>query len=104
MATIIAREALPHTATAHRFEGEQYGDVGVSFFLLDAPPGGGPGLHTHPYAEVFVVQEGGVFQGQSIMDQQAQAPKPAQPAAPAASAPAASSSGHGAPQAEKAKV
>ena len=60
MATIIAREALPHTATAHRFEGEQYGDVGVSFFLVDAPPGGGPGLHTHPYAEVFVVQEGGV--------------------------------------------
>ena len=55
-------------------------------------------------SKVLVVQEGGVFQGQSIMDQQAQAPKPAQPAAPAASAPAASSSGQGAPQAEKAKV
>ena len=60
MAAIIAREVLPHSEIAHRFEGEQYGDVGVSFFLVDAPPGGGPGLHTHPYAEVFVVQEGGV--------------------------------------------
>ena len=60
MATVIAKEALPHSATAHRFEGGQYGEVGVSFFLIDAPPGGGPGLHTHPYAEVFVVQEGEV--------------------------------------------
>jgi mannose-6-phosphate isomerase-like protein (cupin superfamily) len=60
MATIIAKEALPHSATAHRFEGEQYGEVGVAFFLTDAPPGSGPRLHTHPYAEVFVVQEGEV--------------------------------------------
>jgi quercetin dioxygenase-like cupin family protein len=60
MATLIARDALPHSATAYRFEGEQYGKVGVSFFLIDAPPGGGPGLHTHPYAEVFVVQEGDI--------------------------------------------
>jgi quercetin dioxygenase-like cupin family protein len=58
MATIIAREALPHSATSFRFEGAQFGEVGVSFFLTDAPPGSGPKLHTHPYAEVFVVQEG----------------------------------------------
>lgn len=60
MVTIIAREALPHSATAYRFEGPEYGGVGASFFLIDAPPGGGPGLHTHPYAEVFVMQEGEV--------------------------------------------
>jgi mannose-6-phosphate isomerase-like protein (cupin superfamily) len=30
----------------------------VSFFISDTPPGKGPSLHTHPYAEVFVVQEG----------------------------------------------
>jgi len=25
---------------------------------VDAPPGGGPKLHKHPYEEIFVVQEG----------------------------------------------
>jgi quercetin dioxygenase-like cupin family protein len=30
----------------------------VSFFLLHTPPGEGPGLHRHPYAETFVLQEG----------------------------------------------
>lgn len=60
MATIIAREALPHSATSYRFEGLEYGQAEVSFFLTDAPPGSGPKLHTHPYAEVFVIQEGEV--------------------------------------------
>ncbi|MDQ3252015.1 MAG: cupin domain-containing protein [Actinomycetota bacterium] len=32
----------------------------VSFIVVDAPPGGGPKLHGHPYEEVFVVQEGSV--------------------------------------------
>lgn len=60
MATAIAKDALPRSETAYRFEGERYGEVGVSFFLTDAPPGSGPKLHMHPYAEVFVVQEGHV--------------------------------------------
>jgi quercetin dioxygenase-like cupin family protein len=55
---IIAREELPHSGSAHRFEGYRHGGVNVSFFLSDTPPGGGPSLHTHPYDEVFVVQEG----------------------------------------------
>ena len=25
---------------------------------MDAPPGGGPKLHRHPYEEIFVMQEG----------------------------------------------
>ena len=58
MATVIARETLPHSATAYQFQGEQFGAVGVSFFIVDAPPGGGPNLHTHPYTEVFVINEG----------------------------------------------
>ena len=58
MTHVIHRDELPHSATAHKFEGYHYGDANVSFFLTDAPPGSGPGLHTHPYAEVFVVQEG----------------------------------------------
>jgi len=39
------------------FQGYRHG-AGVSFIVVDAPPGGGPKLHRHPYEEVFVVQEG----------------------------------------------
>jgi quercetin dioxygenase-like cupin family protein len=64
---IIAKEELPHTidkeelpygTIAHQFEGYRHGDVNVSFFLVDSPPGGGPVLHTHPYEEIFVTLEG----------------------------------------------
>ncbi len=58
MTHIIAKEELPHGTIAHKFEGHHYGDVGVSFFLVDCPPGGGAVLHTHPYEEVFVTLEG----------------------------------------------
>jgi mannose-6-phosphate isomerase-like protein (cupin superfamily) len=40
------------------FEGAQFGGVPISFFVVDASPGGGPSLHVHPYEEIFVVQEG----------------------------------------------
>ena len=60
MANIIDRDELPHSETAHRFEGYEHGDTNVSFFLIDSDRGGGPDLHTHPYAEVFVIQEGEV--------------------------------------------
>ncbi|MDQ3793571.1 MAG: cupin domain-containing protein [Actinomycetota bacterium] len=42
---------------ANEFQGYRHG-AGVSFIVVDAPPGGGPRLHRHPYEEVFVVQEG----------------------------------------------
>src|SRR5215207_3600986 len=29
-----------------------------TLMVVDAPPGGGPKLHRHPYEEVFIVQEG----------------------------------------------
>ena len=57
---IIDGDDLPHSETAHRFEGYLHGEANVSFFLIDSPRGGGPGLHTHPYEEVFVIQDGGV--------------------------------------------
>ena len=44
---------------ANEFQGVRHG-AGVSFIVGDAPPGGGPRLHRHPYEEVFVVQEGSV--------------------------------------------
>jgi quercetin dioxygenase-like cupin family protein len=58
MTHVINKVELPHSGSAHRFEGYLYDDAKVSFFLSETPPGSGPELHTHPYAEVFVVQEG----------------------------------------------
>lgn len=57
MQHLIHSDALPGSERSRQFEGEHY-DVGLSFFLVDAPPGGGPRLHRHPYEEVFVVQAG----------------------------------------------
>ena len=40
MAHVVERGDLPHSATAHRFEGHLYGGANISFFLIDAPMGG----------------------------------------------------------------
>lgn len=48
--------ALPG-GTAERFEGGDFG-VGLSYFLVRTPPGKGPALHRHPYAETWLVLEG----------------------------------------------
>jgi len=32
----------------------------VSIIVIDVPPGSGPKLHSHPYEEVFVIQQGSV--------------------------------------------
>jgi quercetin dioxygenase-like cupin family protein len=55
---VISNDELPHSGTTHKFEGCLYGDANVSLFLSETPPGRGPDLHTHPYAEAFVVQGG----------------------------------------------
>jgi mannose-6-phosphate isomerase-like protein (cupin superfamily) len=55
---VMGRDELPYAGISHKFEGYRYGGVGVSFFLVDSPPGGGAVLHTHPYEEVFVTLEG----------------------------------------------
>lgn len=58
MTRVIDIDDLPRGGIAHKFEGRRYGGADVSFFLVDAPPGSGPSLHTHPYEEVLVLQEG----------------------------------------------
>jgi len=57
---IIDVADLAHSETSYEFEGHHHGVAGVSFIVIDAPPGSGPKLHRHPYEEVFVVQEGNV--------------------------------------------
>jgi len=60
MTILINMAELPLSGeTARVFEGVQYGDTNVSFFLInDASPGSGPSLHSHPYEEIFVIQAG----------------------------------------------
>jgi quercetin dioxygenase-like cupin family protein len=58
---VIRQDELPLSNIAREFVGAEHG-AGLCLILVDAPPGRGPGLHRHPYAEVFLVHEGeGVF-------------------------------------------
>ena len=58
MTIVINKVELPSSEIGWEFEGSQYGDTNVSFLIIEAPPGSGPQLHSHPYQEIFVVQEG----------------------------------------------
>lgn len=54
---IIPKENIQINETAYRFQGSEYGDIPVSFFWVFTLPDRGPGLHIHPYEEVFVLQQ-----------------------------------------------
>ncbi len=54
---VVRIESLPDSGNSYRFDGAAH-DAPVSFFLLHTKPGDDPGLHRHPYAETFIVQEG----------------------------------------------
>lgn len=58
-ARVLDKTDLAHVGSAYEFQGHRH-DAGVSFIVIDAPPGSGPKLHQPPYEEVFVVQEGAV--------------------------------------------
>jgi len=49
---------LPLSNIAHEFVGADHGGVGVCVIIVEAPPGRGPALHTHPSEELLLVQEG----------------------------------------------
>jgi mannose-6-phosphate isomerase-like protein (cupin superfamily) len=53
----IVLKELPHRGRSHRLEGRDYG-IPISLIFFDGEPGSGPGLHRHPYAEVFTSLEG----------------------------------------------
>ena len=55
---VIERNALPFTGSSHELEGYLHGDAPVCLIFVDGPPGSGPKLHSHPYPEIFVIQEG----------------------------------------------
>ena len=54
---VLSIDSLPFKGMSHRFTGEDFG-MDVSFYAVDAPPGRGPALHTHPYDEIIIMQEG----------------------------------------------
>jgi len=58
MASIIDFDDLSPSEHSHEFVGAEHGDVPFSVILVHSKPGVGPRLHRHPYAEVFVVEEG----------------------------------------------
>jgi mannose-6-phosphate isomerase-like protein (cupin superfamily) len=54
---VLTQQELPLSNIARELVGADH-DVDVCIIFVDAPPGRGPSLHRHPYAEVFIVQEG----------------------------------------------
>ncbi len=53
------RNLLQGEIRSFRFEGYQHGGVDASFFIIHyLQPGTGPGLHMHPYPEIFITLEG----------------------------------------------
>jgi mannose-6-phosphate isomerase-like protein (cupin superfamily) len=58
MTLMISKEELPFDQFAWEFEGYHYGNTNISVIIIEAQPGEGPKLHSHPYEEVFIVQEG----------------------------------------------
>jgi quercetin dioxygenase-like cupin family protein len=56
--TVLPVASLPTSHFSRELEGKDAGHPGVSLILVEAPPGRGPSLHTHDYAEVMIVLEG----------------------------------------------
>ena len=56
MAKVIPIEDLRRSPAAALFQGGD--EVEVSIFVTEFARGQGPGLHVHPYPEVFVVESG----------------------------------------------
>jgi len=56
--TIVPLDELEHSRHSHEFVGAEHGDVPFCVILVHSQSGVGPKLHRHPYAEVFVVEEG----------------------------------------------
>jgi mannose-6-phosphate isomerase-like protein (cupin superfamily) len=55
---VLDFEQLPLSNISRELVGADHGGLDVSIIFVDAAPGRGPSLHRHPYAEVFIVQEG----------------------------------------------
>jgi mannose-6-phosphate isomerase-like protein (cupin superfamily) len=55
---VVRQDELPLSNIARELVGADHGGLGACIIFVDAPPGRGPSLHTHPYEEVLVVLDG----------------------------------------------
>ena len=55
---VVRQDELPLSNIARELVGADHGGLGACIIFVDAPPGSGPSLHTHPYEEVLVVLDG----------------------------------------------
>lgn len=55
---LVHQGQLPFQGMSHQFVGADNGEVGVSAYFVNAPPGRGPKRHWHPYDKVVFVQAG----------------------------------------------
>ncbi len=55
---VIYRSMLPFDENSYEFEGSQLQNTEISFIWVDMPPGSGVRLHTHPYKEIFIIEDG----------------------------------------------
>jgi len=55
---VVTQKDLPFVGMSHQFIGADQGQVGISVYLVNSPPGRGTKLHRHPYDEVAFVREG----------------------------------------------
>src|SRR5919108_2695627 len=56
--SVVNKDELQNDGRTAEFEGYLHGDTDISFILVDMQPGEGVRLHTHPYQELFIIQEG----------------------------------------------
>jgi mannose-6-phosphate isomerase-like protein (cupin superfamily) len=55
---VYCQNALPTINGVPSWEGQRIGDATISILFVEAPPGKGPRLHSHPYQEVFLIHAG----------------------------------------------
>jgi mannose-6-phosphate isomerase-like protein (cupin superfamily) len=55
---VFRQSALPRINGVPTWEGQQLGEATISILFVEAPPGKGPRLHSHPYEEVFLIHAG----------------------------------------------
>jgi mannose-6-phosphate isomerase-like protein (cupin superfamily) len=55
---LLKQSALPLSTIARELVGADHGHIGVCIIFVDAAPGEGPSLHSHPYEEIFIALEG----------------------------------------------
>ena len=56
--TVVPLSGLESGNFSVELQGKDCGRPGISLILVEAPPGRGPSLHKHDYAEIMIVQEG----------------------------------------------